>query len=228
MIKLPESAPERKRSFGGTAVSTMLHMSLIGGAVLGTHRIQPDMPGPPSQVNVIYQPPPAPRPPLPSLPPATVQIPTLLAPPELPPTVDLSRVPDGIPPALTRIGTTSLESFATTPRPVDTGVSAAPSNEPFFESAVEKPVVPLPNNPAPVYPRVLAAAGSEGTVHAQFVVDTTGRIEEASIRILGEPNPLFARAVREAMKRMRFVPAEVGQRRVRQLVEQAFAFAMRK
>jgi protein TonB len=94
--------------------------------------------------------------------------------------------------------------------------------------AVEKAVMPLQGNPSPRYPAMLAASGAEGVVQAQFVVDTTGRIEEGSIRILRADHALFERAVRDAMRRMRFSPAEVGQRKVRQLVEQGFSFAIQR
>ena len=35
LVKLPESAPDRKRSFGGTALSTLIHALLIGSTVVG-------------------------------------------------------------------------------------------------------------------------------------------------------------------------------------------------
>ena len=45
--------------------------------------------------------------------------------------------------------------------------------------------------------------------------------------MLDSAHPLFERAVRDALGAMRFVPAQAGGRRVRQLVEQSFLFTLR-
>ena len=63
---------------------------------------------------------------------------------------------------------------------------------------------------------------------AEFVVDTSGRVEPGSIRVLRTSHPLFAQAVERVLPLARFVPAEAGSRRVRQLVQQPFAFAMQR
>ena len=56
------------------------------------------------------------------------------------------------------------------------------------------------------------------------VVDTTGRAEVATLKGLRYTDRAFLEAVRQALPRMRFKPAEIRGRRVRQLVQQAFAF----
>ena len=71
---------------------------------------------------------------------------------------------------------------------------------------------------------MLQSAGVEGDVRAQFVVDTLGRVEQGSFKALDTTHDLFAAAVREALGRARFKPAEAGGHRVRQLVEQTFTF----
>jgi protein TonB len=68
--------------------------------------------------------------------------------------------------------------------------------------------------------------GVEGRVSAEFVVNEQGRAEEESIRFVRSDNRLFNDAVRAALLRMRFIPAEVGGRKVRQLVEMPFVFAI--
>jgi periplasmic protein TonB len=65
-------------------------------------------------------------------------------------------------------------------------------------------------------------------VLAQFVVDTTGKAEVGTFKVLKSSHDLFAQAVRSALPGMRFIPAEVGGRRVKQLVQQPFAFAIAK
>ena len=63
---------------------------------------------------------------------------------------------------------------------------------------------------------------------AQFEVDTTGRVNIASFKILRKSHDLFEAAVRSALPNMRFLPAEIGGRKVRQLVQQPFVFALQK
>jgi TonB family protein len=84
----------------------------------------------------------------------------------------------------------------------------------------------MPDNPAPVYPPALRAAQIEGVVDAQFIIDTLGRAETASIIIRQATQSLFGDAVRQALLRSRYEPAMVGNRRVRQLVEQRFTFSL--
>jgi protein TonB len=76
----------------------------------------------------------------------------------------------------------------------------------------------------PAYPEMLRAAGIAGTVRLQFIVDTTGRAEPSSIRILDSSHDLFTRAVLAALRQSRFTAGEVGGRRVRTLVERSYRF----
>ena len=98
----------------------------------------------------------------------------------------------------------------------------------YFEFQVEKPVVSAPGSSAPRYPEILKSAGVEGEVLAQFVVDTTGRAENGSFKVLKTSHELFALAVKNALPGMRFLPAEVGGKKVKQLVQQPFVFAIQK
>lgn len=81
-----------------------------------------------------------------------------------------------------------------------------------------------PASAAPVYPAALEARGVQGSVIVRFVVDSTGLVDMASVMTVEATAPEFDRAVREAMPGMRFRPAKVGQRPVRQLAEQLFRF----
>ena len=107
------------------------------------------------------------------------------------------------------------------------GVGSGPpidANQAFFEFQVEKPVVPAPGSPSPRYPEILRSAGVEGEVLAQFVVDTSGRVEMSSFKVLKSTHDMFIAAVRNALPTMRFIPAEVGGRHVKQLVQQPYVF----
>lgn len=90
------------------------------------------------------------------------------------------------------------------------------------DSAVER----YEGSAAPAYPPKLLAEGTEGTVYVQFVVDTAGKVDTASVRVLTTPHPEFEQSVRAALVHMRFRPAKRGNHRVRQLVEQHFRFTI--
>ncbi|HEY8312305.1 MAG TPA: energy transducer TonB, partial [Gemmatimonadaceae bacterium] len=76
----------------------------------------------------------------------------------------------------------------------------------------------------PQYPPDLLARRVQGKVVVRFVVDTSGSADVGSIQILDSSDPQFAASVREALPRMKFSPARLNGRRVRQLVEQPFRF----
>ena len=86
----------------------------------------------------------------------------------------------------------------------------------------------VPGTGSPRYPDILRSASVEGEVLAQFVVDTTGRVEVATFKVIRKSHDLFEAAVRSALPNMRFLPAEVGGRKVKQLVQQPFVFALQK
>ncbi|MGH7603481.1 MAG: energy transducer TonB [Gemmatimonadaceae bacterium] len=98
----------------------------------------------------------------------------------------------------------------------------------FRADQVERQAALVPGNAPPEYPEVLRRSGVEGTVVATFIVGTDGRAETDSIRFVRSDNRLFEDAVRIALKRMRFVPAEAAGRRVRQLVQMPFVFTLAK
>lgn len=97
---------------------------------------------------------------------------------------------------------------------------------PFRADQVEKEVSVVAGSPPPRYPEVLRNSGVEGQVTALFIVDEQGRAEEKSLRFVRSDNQLFEAAVREAIRRMRFNPAQIGGRKVRQLVQMPFVFTL--
>ncbi len=94
----------------------------------------------------------------------------------------------------------------------------------FHADQVEKQVSLIPGSALPRYPEALRSSGVEGQVIALFVVDERGLPESDSVRFLRSDNALFEDAVRRALPRMHFIPAEIGGRRVRQLVQMPFVF----
>jgi protein TonB len=94
----------------------------------------------------------------------------------------------------------------------------------YFEFQVEKPAAPLGGMPSPKYPLALRSAGVEGQVLVQFVVDTAGQPELSTFKVLRSSHDLFTSAVRDLLPTLRFQPAEIGGRKVRQLVQIPFQF----
>lgn len=77
---------------------------------------------------------------------------------------------------------------------------------------------------APAYPMDMLNAHKEGEVVARYVVDTLGYADTLSFEVVTSSNRAFTRAVRAALPDMRFSPAQWNGQKVRQLVEQKFAF----
>ena len=86
------------------------------------------------------------------------------------------------------------------------------------------PVAQAPNSAVPRYPDILRSAGIEGDVLAAFVVDTMGKAVLGSFKVLNGTHQLFVDAVKASLPNMNFVPAEVGGRKVKQLVQQPVFF----
>ena len=91
------------------------------------------------------------------------------------------------------------------------------------DATVDTPVRALDDR-APAYPETLRTAGITGEVRVQFVVDTNGRAEPSSVRVVESSHELFTRAVLASLRQSRFAPGEVAGHRVRTLVERAFRF----
>jgi protein TonB len=227
--RLPESNAPRQRRTGGLVLSTAAHVVLIALAVRAT--MLRATPAPIATQTPIFVAPVSP----PDAPPTNStrrrgttsdlpMSPRVPAPPTIP-IFDSPTIPEpGTSLDVMRRGafdTTSVVS-GTDPRG---GTPNVTEGAPMDERFVDKVVVALPGT-EPRYPSMLQSAGVEGDVHAQFVVDTLGRVERGSVRILDASHDLFAAAVRDALGRARFKPAEAGGRKVRQLAEQTFTFRL--
>ena len=234
---LIESKAARQRRAGGTLLSVAVHAVLISAAVAATLHASQGMDKPKAEkvefvtVKKDEPPPPKeqPKPPPPDVvmkapPPKGFQV--LTAPIKIPdvlPNIDLSKK------------VTSEEDFTGkgaqggfakgvvggTPTPIN-------DNQTYFEFQVEKQVSPYPGNSAPRYPDMLRSANVEGEVLAQFVVDTSGRADMNTFKILKSTHDLFTNAVKSALPNMKFYPAEVGGKHVKQLVQMPFQFNLTK
>jgi TonB family protein len=97
---------------------------------------------------------------------------------------------------------------------------------PYFEFQVEQQVRQLPRSGRLTYPAEMRKANREGEVLAQFVVDERGMPELSTFKVLKSSDPAFTKAVVASLPEMRFEPAVVGGRAVKQVVQQPFTFSL--
>ena len=233
---LLESQAQKQKRLGGSITSIVLHTAVVIGLVVVTKNagivnekpkeekvdfveVKKDEPKPPEP----EKPPP---PDVVAAPPPPKGFQVLSAPVEIPnviPDIDLSK-------KVTDEADFSGKGVAGgIAKGVEGGKGPVPQgDQPYFDFQVEKPVVMAPGSQGPAYPDMLRTAGIEGTVLAQFVVDTTGRADMSTFKALKSDNDLFTNAVKNALQRMRFLPAEVGGRKVKQLVQQPFQFSLNR
>jgi protein TonB len=221
---LLESRPIKQRTVGGMFSSVVLHTLLLVAAAYATLHATAKKEKREEKitfVDVKKAPPPKP-PPQEVAPPPPKGFQVLTAPINIPnvlPDIDLTKQ------------VTNAEDFSGkgVAKGVAKGIEVkAVEGQTYFEFQVEKPVMQAPNSAVPRYPEILKSAGVEGEVLASFVVDTTGKAEAGSFKVLHATHELFASAVRSALPNMLFLPAEVGGKKVKQLVQQPFVFAITK
>jgi protein TonB len=94
----------------------------------------------------------------------------------------------------------------------------------FLEFQVERPVR-VKAVTSPVYPDRLRAGRVEGQVIVQFVVGEDGTAQMNTFKTLKSTDNAFTESVKRAVRSSLFFPAEIGGRKVRQLVQQPFLFA---
>lgn len=231
--QLIESQPRKQKMAGGTLFSVVFHSVVIVLAVIATANagikddkskaekiqfVEMKKPEPPKPKD---EPPPPKEVVMKAPPPKGFQV--LRAPVDIPikiPEIDLSK-------KVTDEGDFSGKGVkGGLGKGVVGGTGPVDPNQTYFEFQVEKPVVQVPGTASPRYPEVLRASGVEGEVQAQFVVNEEGRAEPSTLKILKASNDLFGAAVRNALPNMRFYAAEVGGKKVKQLVQQTFQFKL--
>ena len=227
--RLLESRRAGKHSVWGAVLSTVAHTGAIALAVFATAQARVD--DPPAAPEIIRwikpplsQPASSPAPVAPPKPPdRRISTPTRTS--LVIDRIDLVIPAVDVTPWAPEPSAAPISGEATDSQPVLANDGMG-SNEPFTGDQVERQVYLRPGSSAPRYPSALRAAGIEGTVIALFVVSEAGRVELETVRFSQSDNPLFEDAVRSALDRMRFVPAEVGGRKVRQLVQMPFVFTL--
>ena len=232
---LIESKPKKQRTTGGLVISGILHGVLITAAVYGTLQAKEQFEKPKNEkiefveMKKKEEPPPPKEPPPPppdvvAAPPPPKGFQVLMAPikvPDVVPDIDLSK-------PVTDEADFSGKGVAGGTAKGVVGGTAVNTDQPYFEFQVEKQVQTAAGSPQPRYPDMLKSANVEGEVLAQFVVDTTGHAEMSTFKVLKSSHELFTQSVRNVLPNMRFYPAEIGGRKVKQMVQQPFTFALTK
>jgi len=235
--QLVESKPKKERSVGGTIFSIVFHAVIISAAVYGTLGAKEALEKPKEEkidfVEVETKKEPPPPEPEPTPPPPDV----VVAPPQAKGFQVLTapiNVPDVIPDIDLTKSVTDEADFSGKgvaggiAKGVEGGVvGPVQTDQPYFEFQVEKPVVSA-GGCSPRYPDILRSANVEGEVLAQFVVDADGKVEPNSFKVLKSSHELFTSSVKACLSSFKFLAAEVGGRKVKQLVQQPYQFALQK
>jgi TonB family protein len=104
----------------------------------------------------------------------------------------------------------------------------APSRDQvFMESGVDERPEVL-SGPAMQYPDLLRQAGVTGRVLVQAIIDTTGRAEPASVKVVQSPNTGFDQPAINYVLGAQFRPARIHGRAVRVLVNLPIDFSIKK
>jgi TonB family protein len=149
---------------------------------------------------------------------------SLWLPPAHPPT-SLPLPPSGDVPAGLALGPPVLSPAG----PPTLGVPSSGDGieDPLPVSIVQEPPVLLAA-PVPEYPARLREAGIEGDVVVEVVVDTMGRAEAGTVRIVQSSDAAFQPSALGSIGAARFRPARLWGRAVRVLVRVPVAFRLRR
>jgi TonB family protein len=93
---------------------------------------------------------------------------------------------------------------------------------------VTRPIRPLPSREGPRYPARLRAAGVEGEVLAEALVDASGAIDPSSVQILRATDVDFVKAVLAFLPTLRFEPLMVAGCPVASLAQMPFLFGLQR
>ena len=231
---LLESKRTKQRNFGSNLFSAIFHVGAIVGVVVGTAKAKvvvedyqeeaaitkivkkvEEPPPPKEEVKQVEMKTDAP-------PPKGFQ--TLTAPIEIP-----TVIPDI---DLTAKVTNELDFSGTG---VKGGIAAGVvggkgvvDDQSYFQFEVEKAARMAPGNPSPTYPNILKATAQTGKVMVTFVIDTTGKADMGTFKVLESSHALFTDEVKKILPRYKFIPAEIGSRKVRMHVNLPFDFVLNK
>ena len=202
---------QKKKIFGVGVISLLLHTVIVTGAVIATLTAGPSDTSTKVDTQMVFlnqQEQKPDQPPPPQLDMQLKGFQTVVAPTDIPtniPPVNLQEHFD--PRDYSGVG---VEGG------VATGIVPGSDQVLSVDVVQEKPE--LLSHPLPAYPPLLQQAGIEGRVMVQAIIDTTGRVEPNSARVVESANPGFDQPAKNVVLRSLFRPGRVYGRAVRVLV----------
>jgi len=108
------------------------------------------------------------------------------------------------------------------------GTGIVPSGDQVFMESVVEERPEMLTHPPLQYPDLLRQAGVQGRVLVQAIIDTSGRAEPASVKVIQSPNPGFDQPAKQMILKGLFRPARVHGRAVRVLVNVPIDFTIKR
>jgi protein TonB len=108
------------------------------------------------------------------------------------------------------------------------GTGIVPSGDQVFMESVVEERPEMLTRPPLQYPDLLRQAGVQGRVLVQAIIDTSGRAEPASVKVIQSPNPGFDQPAKQMILKSLFRPARVHGRAVRVLVNVPIDFTIKR
>lgn len=226
---LPESGRKHRRSSGSILFSVAVHTVLIGGIVAATTSgSAPPATAVKSVQPLVFAAPPVEQAAAKTSEPAVASRPSGETAPLsslATPILNLTFTPPALPPIDSRMeGVFQTLNVNRSVVGTTTITERGSAGSMGIVAYADKPALAKADNPVPRYPESLRFSRSQGSVRVRFVIDANGRVSLPSVTILTATHPLFEAAVREVLPKLRFLPAEAGDRAVAVLVEQTFEF----
>ena len=109
-----------------------------------------------------------------------------------------------------------------------TGTGIVPSSDQVFVESVVEERPEVLSGPQLQYPDLLRQAAIQGRVLVQAIIDTTGRAEPPSVKVIQSPNPGFDQSAKNYVLRALFRPARVHGRAVRVLINLPIDFKIKR
>jgi len=206
---LPGSHAPRRSPFSGLVAAVVAHATVLA-VVLASHSARGAQPQPIFVAGPELWPAPNPihTPPAPGAPPVAGSI----SPPDLP-VIALPSMPP------LEAGGPPVSQAAAAPAPV-----GIPGVGEVWDSGVVDERPEVLSGPVLAYPEQMRQAGVQGRVVVEVVIDTLGRAEPASLRIVESPQLAFEASALSYARRALFRPARVLGRPVRVLIRLPIEF----
>lgn len=225
---LIESKPKKNKSGRQMVLSVVFHTFIVAGGVWATRGAAETVKRILADTTMVFLEPPKDTPPPPDQPPPEAVV-SANPPPQgfqtvMPPDI----IPQEIPPVDLN---QRFDAKDFTGKGVEGGIAAGIAGgtgpvdnaQVFMEGQVDD--IPTVMTPGPMrYPEVLKAAGISGSVVVQFIVDTLGRVDPGSIKVISTPHPAFVNAAKELVTKTVFRPGKMRGQSVAVLVQMPIRF----